>query len=520
MKTKQTKTKQTKTKHPKTKQTKTKQTKTKQPKTKQTKTKQTKQKKYIYEVSKLNNGLTYFINDNKKYNDITIIFMVKCGGITEGKYNGLSHLLEHMLFRGTKNNPSKTLLIKKMEEYGGYINGATSYESTYYYISVHPSKLLHIIPLLSELIRFSNLDEYLLENEKNILQNEFNMRSDMNSYLDELVELNIYNNSIYKDDFGGTLKSMKEIEKHHILAYINTFYNPDNCMIGILGNLKTPLKKILFEVNKYFGMKDFLNHYKLEKEHKKYRNYIKEYNYFNKMKEQIELKRRIPIKYNWNSYNILNKKLNQSYIYIIFDGLPLINNKEIDKLEIQNNFIKYYLNNYKGGRLINILRNEENLIYNLSVSSKNFTLSYNGLFTIKYNIIPNNKNIRYSIKLILEELNRLKTEFIQEKEIKELNKMIKYRSEIRNYNSQNDVTKKIKEYILGDLNSQYYKKQIQDYKKEDSKREKQIKEEEKEQLLIPHNIQNRIKQLFDFNKMKIVCFSPIKINLKTTDFKF
>ena len=67
----------------------------------------------------------------------------------------------------------------------------------------------------------------------------------MNYYLDELVELNIYKNTIYKNDFSGTLKSLKEVEKHHLHAYINTFYNPDNCMIGILGNLRLPLKKLV-----------------------------------------------------------------------------------------------------------------------------------------------------------------------------------------------------------------------------------------------------------------------------------
>ena len=108
------------------------------------------------------------------------------------KFKGLSHLLEHMFFRGTKNYPSMTLLIQKLQQYGAIINGTTTYETTYYVMTVHPTKLLHIMPILSEMIRFSNLDNYQLEEEKNILQNEVNYHSDMNYYLNELGRIKYF----------------------------------------------------------------------------------------------------------------------------------------------------------------------------------------------------------------------------------------------------------------------------------------------------------------------------------------
>ena len=97
--------------------------------------------------------------------------------------------------------------------------------------------------------------------------------------------------------------------------------------------------------------------------------------------------------------------------------------------------------------------------------------------------------------------------------------MIDYRINISYFKSKADVVNTTKDYILGGINLPYYKNKILDNKKEDSKTEKKRKKEEKEDLLTPNKIQTRIKTLFNFKKMKIVCFNPINTNLKMDNFK-
>ena len=238
---------------------------------KKTKTKNTKNtkkikkpKRFYCKIDTFDNGMKYYIKNDKTYKNVSLMFKIKCGGVTEGKYEGLSHLLEHLLFNGTKKYPNRELLSKEINKYGTILNGSTSNEYTSYYMTIHPSKLAKMIPILSEMIRFSNIDSYLIEKEKNILQNENNYRSDMKSYLGKLNKLNLLKNSIYKNNYSGDKITLKDVEKHHLHAYLNTFYQPKNCIVGILGNFNESIKDITNMLKTHFDVTNLLDHYKID----------------------------------------------------------------------------------------------------------------------------------------------------------------------------------------------------------------------------------------------------------------
>jgi len=498
------KTKQSKPKQSKTKQSKPKQSKPKQSKTKQSKTKQSKQ---IHYLSKLDNGLKCYIKNIKSEINVNIVFMVKTGSIQDGKYDGLSHLLEHMFYVGTKNINNEGEFKRKLESEGSIINGSTSNEYTAYYITLHPTKLFTYIKLLAEMIKFSTIDGYNLEDEKNVVYNELNMRKDkLSSYYNRLSLYNIYKNSIYKDSVGGSQTTLKTIEKHHLLAYIKSQYLPQNCIFGIRGKINYKFDKLLSLVKDEFGGKDLFSHYKIKENHIKYKDYMNEYKYFQSINKNInnDIMRK-KVKYNWEFKQIVDKTATQAYIYIYFQGLSIIKNSKIKKEYKIINHIKTYLNFGLSGILKEDIRSNNKLIYNMSIKIPNH--SYEGLFNIQYNIKPdNNEDIVKSLEIVMKNLNKLKTNLLDEKIIFNLYKKKLIRDAMTNDNILDDTINKCEEYVFADINSKYYKDEI---KKSISSKTKKKKSRD----ITPNDIMKYSNKIFNSSKMSVFIVSPKKINL-------
>ena len=465
-----------------------------------------KSKKPIHHLSKLENGLKCYIKNIKSADNVNIVFMIKTGSIQDGKYNGLSHLLEHMFFVGTKNY-NEVILKKKLENYGSIINGSTSKEYTSYYITLHPNKLIYHIKLLAEIIKLSTIDGYNLEDEKNVVYNELNMRKDkLSFYYNRLALSNIYKNSIYKDLIGGYQTTIKPIEKHHLLAYIKSKYIPKNCIFGIRGKINYNLDKLLNIVKEEFGGKDIFSQYEIKENHIKYKDYMNEYKYFQNINKNInnDIMRK-KVKYNWGFNQIIDKKTIQSYIFIFFKGVPIVKNNKINKENKIEILIKKYLNFGLSGILKEDLRYNNKLIYNMNIKTPNN--SYDGLFNIQYSIKADSKDIVKSIELIMKQLKALKTNILDEKIVENLNKQIKVRYSINKDDVLDDTIKKCKEYVFADINSQYYKNEI---KKTSSLKTKKKKLKD----ITSNDIIKYSQDIFNGSKMNIFIVSPTKINLK------
>ena len=488
-------------------------TKTKKKTYKKIKKKPSNKSRSINYLSKLDNGLKCYIKNIKTANNVNIVFMVKTGSIQDGKYVGLSHLLEHMFYVGTKNINNEGELKRKLESEGSIINGSTSKEYTAYYITLHPNKLISHIKLLAEMIKFSTIDGYNLENEKNVVYNEINMRKDnLSSYYNRLALKNLYKYSIYKDSIGGSQTTLKPIEKHHLLAYIKSQYLPQNCIFGIRGKINYKLDKLLSLVKTEFGDKDIFSHYEIKDNHIKYKDYMNEYKYFQNINKNIynDIMRK-KVKYYWDFNQIIDKTSTQAYIYIFFKGTPIVKNNKIDKdnkTEIQ---IKKYLNFGLSGILKEDIRCSNKLIYNMSIKNPNY--SYQGLFNIQYNIKPDrNEDIVRSLEIVMKHLKKLKNNLLDEKVVYNLHKQKKIRDILTENNILEDMIIKCREYVFADINSKYYNDEI---KKTNSSKTKKKKSDD----ITPNDIMKYSNKIFNSSKMGIFIVSPKKINLNFDEIK-
>lgn len=185
------------------------------------------------------NGIDIKTDFNKNDKLVTISYVVNVGSYNEDETNlGISHLVEHLLFRGTINKTSEEIN-QYIEKLGGYINAFTSYEQTVFYCTVSSQYWKEALNFLNDLIFFNTIPEETFDLEKNIVMNELRMYGDdpTNVCQENLYKL-IFNNAINRQLVGGTVDTVKNITREQVIEYINDNYINNNIEIVICGNIE------------------------------------------------------------------------------------------------------------------------------------------------------------------------------------------------------------------------------------------------------------------------------------------
>ena len=109
-------------------------------------------------IKKLNNGLTYIVDNSVGKNSVTILIGVKVGSRNESKNEyGLSHFLEHMLFKGTKKRKESKDVSNSIYKYGASMNAFTDYDMTCYHITISSEHTEDALEVLSDMMFNSTL---------------------------------------------------------------------------------------------------------------------------------------------------------------------------------------------------------------------------------------------------------------------------------------------------------------------------------------------------------------------------
>lgn len=454
----------------------------------------------LFSVTKqLKNGLKIHIKERNKLNNNCILFLVKTGGLNEGKYSGISHLLEHLLLSGTKSYPSSYLFNKALEKYGTKINGYTTQEVTGLHLTFPPSKLKHILKIFSEIIKDSILDLRKIELEKRVVLNEKYHRNDLiyNKFY-KMSMKHFFKNTVMEDLVIGDKKSIDLLQKYHLHAYIVSQYLIKNCVIVLSGKFKYTQNEIEKMFKKEFDVDSLTKNYELNELDINYNKYKDELKYFNKINKNISIKN---LKINLKN-QIFKTNHNQIYVFFYFKIKTSLNKKN-EKDEEDNaiqKFINTYLSTGMSSILYNTLREEKHLIYNIKTSTYEF--SEFSFYSIQYNLLAENIYLEKSIELIYKVLNDLKNKVFTLKEIKQIKNKRNYRKQMglnNNENYNNDIGEEI---LFSNIKSKHYK----------SFKNNKIDIEKVE----PNIIKNYCNKIFNKKNRAILIFSPIKINSKVS----
>lgn len=198
------------------------------------------------------NGIRVVTEKIPYVKSITIGIWINAGSRQEDVNNhGVSHFIEHLMFKGTEKRSAKDIA-EEIDAVGGQLNAFTAKECTCYYIKILDTHLDLAIDILSDMLLSSQFADEDIDKEKQVVLEEYNMYEDTP---DELIHDLYVENVWSKNSLGRTILGTKEtitgFNKNIVKDYYNQFYNPDNIVIAAAGNLE---HQVLVElVEKYFN---------------------------------------------------------------------------------------------------------------------------------------------------------------------------------------------------------------------------------------------------------------------------
>lgn len=206
----------------------------------------------MYELIKLSNGLKVAIEHIPYVNSISIGLWVENGSRNETKSNnGISHFIEHMLFKGTQTRTSKELA-EVIEDVGGQINAFTAKEATCFYVKALDTHIELSLELLSDMFFNSKFSEEDIEKEKKVVIEEIKMSEDNpEDVLSDLHTVAIFGEDSISMPILGTEDTVNSFNREDIIEYMDRYYVPENSVISICGNFHKD--SIYKKVEKYFG---------------------------------------------------------------------------------------------------------------------------------------------------------------------------------------------------------------------------------------------------------------------------
>ncbi|SQB89882.1 zinc-dependent peptidase [Clostridium tetanomorphum] len=199
---------------------------------------------------KLSNGIE-LISVKKDTQIFSIHLGVKVGSLYEkSTERGISHFIEHMLFKGT-NKRSNEELNNDLETLAGEYNAYTDHNCTVYGITALKEEIENSIELLSDMVRDSIFPQKELEKERGVILAEIRTsKDDVEDYSFKRINELAFKNSPLKYDALGTEKHLNSFNREALLNYYHKYYIPNNCYISIV----SPYDHSYIEqlINKYF----------------------------------------------------------------------------------------------------------------------------------------------------------------------------------------------------------------------------------------------------------------------------
>ncbi|MCR9132842.1 MAG: insulinase family protein [bacterium] len=202
--------------------------------------------------STLPNGLRIVTERIDSVKSISVGIWVKTGSRNEtAKQAGITHFLEHMLFKGTDKRTAFDIA-QSMESVGGYLNAFTSSEYTCYYARCVDEQLGRALDVLSDMVLNPAFPEKEIEKEKKVVVEEMKMyRDSPDDYLFEEFSTKMFENHPLGRPVIGFEDTVNEFTRQDLFDYMGDRYRPDNLLIAVAGNVNHD--EVVDQVTKYFS---------------------------------------------------------------------------------------------------------------------------------------------------------------------------------------------------------------------------------------------------------------------------
>ena len=254
----------------------------------------------------LKNGLQVILTESQKAPVISVQMWVRTGSADEKKKEeGISHFIEHLVFKGTKEFRVGEIA-SSVEGAGGELNAYTSFDQTVFYVTISKQFSDLGLKVISEMMGFPTFDPKEIDNEREVVIEEIKRGKDS---LGRAASQVLFSNNFKKHPYGipviGYEKNIRDLSAKKIVDFFHSRYAPKNMFLVLTGDFQTSEMKKLVE--KYFGgFKD----YKIKK--------------VSRTKEPAQKNTRVAIE---------TTQFEQSLAYVSFK-IPNIKHKDIPALDV------------------------------------------------------------------------------------------------------------------------------------------------------------------------------------------
>ena len=322
----------------------------------------------------------------------SIYFFFKVGSKNETEINnGISHFIEHLIFKGSPKYPNYLDISKTFDANGISFNAYTSKDTTaYHYKFLSTKENLDIIcKITSDMIMNPFMREKDIKTERNVIIQEYNDDADdIDEYIAEKIESTLLEGHPIGRSIIGTLKTIDNINRKDIVNYHNKYYRPDNLVIGYSGRMHNDYLPL---IEKYFGGVNSYSPISLNTQG------------ISEMIPFIDKHPKFVI-------DCFPKDLKQDYIHIIFKTKgyfdPMITNYKL---------LVNILGGNMSSRLFVEIREKLGLVYSIKCDMTNYEeLGYFDIYTQN-----EPKDTLKCIDAIFKELLKIKEHLVSETELKE-----------------------------------------------------------------------------------------------------
>ena len=191
-------------------------------------------------LTSLENGLAIIVREDHSAPVVSAQAWAMTGSIHEGKWlgAGMSHVLEHMLFKGTSTRPGSRI-DQEVQEAGGYMNAYTSFDRTVYHINVPNTGAKVAIDILCDIMQNATLPPDEMAKEKQVILREMDMNvDDPGRRASRRLFETAYTKSPYRLTVIGYPDIFNELKQEDILAYYHEKYAPNNVFFVVAGDVK------------------------------------------------------------------------------------------------------------------------------------------------------------------------------------------------------------------------------------------------------------------------------------------
>jgi predicted Zn-dependent peptidase len=354
----------------------------------------------LYQKTTLDNGLRVITETMPHTRSVSICIFIGAGSRYEANSQaGVSHFIEHLMFKGTPRRATARDISIAIEGLGGIINAGTDKELTVYWCKVAQPHFSLALDVLADIVLHSKFDPGDIDSERRVIIEEIHMEKDSPSQLvNMLIDELLWPDHPLGRDIAGDKDSVAGISREMMLDYLACQYLPSNTVVSIAGALKH--REMATAVNQALGG------WTDQQPHPGYQAY-KERPF-----PRLKLER---------------KDTEQAHLCLGLNGLPLLHPQRF-ALDLLN----VILGEGMSSRLFTEIRDRLGLAYSIHSYVDHFLDT--GAITIYAGVEP--KNLPVAIKAILEQLSRLK-EPVPEDELVKAKELAKGRLLLRMEDSRN-----------------------------------------------------------------------------------